>query len=185
MGLRCLVRSTSDAPRRGPSEASAVRLVGPTHPIEPCVGRCCSPGRGRHGHPPHLAAQEGSGSRGIGRGARNPCRAPPWLAANERPLDWDSRKAHRPVIGLLLPSVTQRISDQELPHLDLGNVQMLARGELLPLKEGMVGARGFEPPTSATPLQRASQAAPRPDRRGHVLSGQRHDVNPPCPNKST
>ena len=28
----------------------------------------------------------------------------------------------------------------------------------------MVGARGFEPPTSATPLQRASQAAPRPDR---------------------
>ena len=27
----------------------------------------------------------------------------------------------------------------------------------------MVGARGFEPPTSATPLQRASQAAPRPD----------------------
>ena len=28
---------------------------------------------------------------------------------------------------------------------------------------GMVGARGFEPPTSATPLQRASQAAPRPD----------------------
>ena len=29
----------------------------------------------------------------------------------------------------------------------------------------MVGARGFEPPTSATPLQRAIQAAPRPDRQ--------------------
>ena len=33
----------------------------------------------------------------------------------------------------------------------------------------MVGARGFEPPASATPLQRASQAAPRPD-RGPVRS---------------
>jgi hypothetical protein len=39
---------------------------------------------------------------------------------------------------------------------------LLAEGGLRPQRE-MVGAIGFEPTTSATPLQRASHAAPRPD----------------------
>ena len=30
-------------------------------------------------------------------------------------------------------------------------------------KRFMVGARGFEPPTSCTPCKRASRTAPRPD----------------------
>src|SRR5262245_25036512 len=35
----------------------------------------------------------------------------------------------------------------------------------------MVGATGFEPATSCTPSKRASQAAPRPDWRGHGYRG--------------
>ena len=38
-----------------------------------------------------------------------------------------------------------------------------------PRPQPMVGATGFEPATSCTPSKRASQAAPRPDGKGHRL----------------
>ena len=36
-------------------------------------------------------------------------------------------------------------------------------------KRSLVGARGFEPPTSCTPCKRASRAAPRPDWQASII----------------
>ena len=38
------------------------------------------------------------------------------------------------------------------------------------IRRSLVGARGFEPPTSCTPCKRASRTAPRPEQRQELYA---------------